>query len=159
MKTFTLKVGDLLSSESGRGVEKRLSGIFGVAEASINAASESALLAYDEELTSPALIRRALEELSFERASAAVSKHLNDEGVHTTISRKAPRSAQISPKASPRRRDRSASSGPGKARNGGNRSPEKAADPPVDAPKVESVLPKKGNANSSETPASPPSAV
>jgi Cu2+-exporting ATPase len=159
MKTFTLKVGDLLSSESARGVEKRLSGIFGVAEASINAASESALLAYDEELTSPALIRRALEELSFERASAAISNHLDDEGVHATISRRAPRSAQISSKAPPRRRNPSASIDPGTARDGGSQSPDEDVAQPADAPKVESVSPKKGYAKASKTPASPPSSV
>jgi cation transport ATPase len=96
MKTFTLKVGSLLSSESARGVEKQLSGIFGVAEASLNAASESALIAYDGELTNPALIRRAIEEFIYERASAAVSEHLVDEGVHATVARKAHRKAEIS---------------------------------------------------------------
>jgi Cu2+-exporting ATPase len=96
MKTFTLKVAGLLSSESAHGVEKQLSGIFGVAEASLNAASESALIAYDGELTNPALIRRAIEEFIYERASAAVSEHLVDEGVHATVARKAHRKAEIS---------------------------------------------------------------
>ena len=159
MKTFTLKVGDLLSSESARGVEKQLSGIFGVAEGSINAASESALVAYDEELTSPALIRRAIEELSYERASAAISKHLDDEGVHATISRRARRKATISSKAPTRPDEPSANADSGKVRNGGAQPTEKAVLPPADAAKVEPALPKKGDAKPSETPASPPSAA
>jgi Cu2+-exporting ATPase len=61
MKTSVLKVGGLLSFLSERAAEKRLSRIHGVKEVSINALSGSALIAYDEELTTPDLLKHAVK--------------------------------------------------------------------------------------------------
>jgi Cu2+-exporting ATPase len=61
MKTSVLKVGSLLTFLSERGVEKRLSRVNGVKEVSVNALSGSALIAYDEELTTPDLLKLAVK--------------------------------------------------------------------------------------------------
>ena len=61
MKTSVLKVGGLLSSLGARGVEKRLRRVAGVEEVSINAVGGAALIAYDQEVTGPADLKRAIE--------------------------------------------------------------------------------------------------
>ncbi len=61
MKSSVVKVGGLLSFLSERGVEKRLGRVHGVKEVSVNALSGSALIAYDEELTTPDLLKRAVK--------------------------------------------------------------------------------------------------
>jgi Cu2+-exporting ATPase len=76
MKTSVVKVGSLLSFLSERGVEKRLSRINGVKEVSINALSGSALIAYDEELTTPDLLKLAV------KAAIATTHHPRSHGAH-----------------------------------------------------------------------------
>ena len=76
MKTSILRVDGILSPLGARGVEKRLGRVKGVAEASVNAVSGSALIAYDETLTSPASIRRAVEDCGYHCPGEAVPNHL-----------------------------------------------------------------------------------
>jgi Cu2+-exporting ATPase len=76
MKTSILRVDGLLSSLGARGVEKRLRRIGGVAEASVNAVGGSALIAYDEDLTSTASLRLAIENCGYHCPGEAVPDHL-----------------------------------------------------------------------------------
>ena len=61
MKSSVVKVGGLLSFLSERGVEKRLGRVHGVKEVSVNALTGSALIAYDDELTTPDLLKHAVK--------------------------------------------------------------------------------------------------
>jgi Cu2+-exporting ATPase len=61
MKTSVQKIGGHLSALSPRRVEMRLGRIHGVKEVSFNAMGGSALIAYDEKLTTPDLLRLAIE--------------------------------------------------------------------------------------------------
>jgi Cu2+-exporting ATPase len=76
MKTSVVKVGSLLTFLSERGVEKRLSRVNGVKEVSVNALSGSALIAYDEELTTPDLLKLAV------KAAIATTHHPRSHGAH-----------------------------------------------------------------------------
>jgi Cu2+-exporting ATPase len=84
MKTSVLKVGGLLSFLSERAAEKRLSRIHGVKEVSINALSGSALIAYDDELTTPALLKHAV------KTAIETTPHPHSHGSHrrTTVTAK-----------------------------------------------------------------------
>ena len=82
MKTSVLKVGGLLSSLGARGVEKRLRRVAGVEEVSINAVGGAALIAYDQEVTGPADLKRAIEGCGYNCPSEAIPHHLTGKHRH-----------------------------------------------------------------------------
>ena len=74
MKTSVLKVGGLLSALGARGVEKRLRRVAGVEEVSVNAIGGAALVAYDQEITTTAVLKRAIESCGYD-CSGEASTH------------------------------------------------------------------------------------
>jgi Cu2+-exporting ATPase len=71
MKTSVLKVGDLLSPLGARGIEKRLRRVAGVEEVSVNAVGGAALVAYDQDITGPAALRKAIEGCGYDCSGEA----------------------------------------------------------------------------------------
>ena len=76
MKTSVLKVGGLLSSLGARGVEKRLRRVSGVEEVSVNAVGGAALIAYDQEVTGPAELKRAIEDCGYKCLGEAIPHYV-----------------------------------------------------------------------------------
>ena len=85
MKTSVLKVGGLLSSLGARGVEKRLRRVAGVEEVSVNAVGGAALIAYDQEVTGPATLKRAIEGCGYNCPGEATPHHLTARRRHTGV--------------------------------------------------------------------------
>ncbi len=85
MKTSVLKVGGLLSSLGARGVEKRLRRVAGVEEVSVNAVAGAALVAYDQEVTGPADLKRAIEGCGYNCSGEATPHHLTAQRRHVIV--------------------------------------------------------------------------
>ncbi len=82
MKTSVLKVGGLLSALGARGVEKRLRRVGGVEEVSVNSVAGAALVAYDQEVTGPAELKRAIEGCGYHCAGEVTPHHLTAKRRH-----------------------------------------------------------------------------
>jgi Cu2+-exporting ATPase len=75
--TSVLGVGGLLSALGARGVEKRLRRLAGVAEASVNPISGTAVVAHDADVTSPTQLKQAIEACGYACVGEAAPKHLH----------------------------------------------------------------------------------
>jgi Cu2+-exporting ATPase len=82
MKTSVLKVGGLLSALGARGVEKRLRRVGGVEEVSVNSVAGAALVAYDQEVTGPAELKRAIEGCGYHCPGEFTPHHLTAKRRH-----------------------------------------------------------------------------
>jgi Cu2+-exporting ATPase len=82
MKTSVLKVGGLLSSLGARGVENRIRRVAGVEEVSVNAVAGAALIAYDQDVTGPADLKRAIEGCGYNCPGEAIPHHLTAKRRH-----------------------------------------------------------------------------
>lgn len=76
MRTTTLEVGGLFEELDHLGIEKRLAKLPGVRAASVNPASGSSTVEYDETLTSVEALRRAVEECGFHCRGERVPRHV-----------------------------------------------------------------------------------
>ena len=82
MKTATLDVGGMTSMLDYRGVEKQLGRIPGVTQVTASVASNSATVAYDENVTNVAALKAKIEECGFHCAGRVVPNHVCDPHLH-----------------------------------------------------------------------------
>lgn len=76
MKTINMYIGELLSPLGAMGVEKQLKKIDGVLRASVNQASGSATIDYDDEKIAPSRISTAIERCGHHCSGEIVPTHL-----------------------------------------------------------------------------------
>lgn len=76
MKTINLRVSGLLGGLDHLAIEKRLRALRGVEHASMNPASESATVTYDEAVTTFESIKSAIDECGFHCRGEALPQHL-----------------------------------------------------------------------------------
>jgi P-type Cu2+ transporter len=76
MKTATLDVGGMLSTQDYRGVERQLGKMPGVQRAMASIASNSATVEYDEAVTSVARLKDKIKECGFHCTGQIVPKHI-----------------------------------------------------------------------------------
>lgn len=76
MKTTTMDVSDLLSSMSGRGVEKQLSHLHGIDRADVNDASGSVSVRYDPAVVDLSEIRASVEACGYHCSAVILPRHL-----------------------------------------------------------------------------------
>jgi Cu2+-exporting ATPase len=96
MITSTFKVGDLLSSLGGRGIEKQLKHISGVVRASVNSVSGDATIVYDPAKASKAALKAAIKRCGYHCAGEALPNHIC---VNHDVALKKPEPAAIESKA------------------------------------------------------------
>lgn len=66
MKTKTLKVNGMACDHCKTKVEKRLSCLIGVEKAEVNLSDKSVTVTYDDELTSPEHMKKAVDEIGYD---------------------------------------------------------------------------------------------
>lgn len=76
MKTIVLEVGGLLSVQDPQGVEAALQNTPGVAKATVNIASATAVVTYDDTVTSPATLRLRIEDCGFHCRGEQLPQHI-----------------------------------------------------------------------------------
>jgi Cu2+-exporting ATPase len=78
MKRVILEVGGMLSVLDFRGVEKQLKRMPGVYAATVNIASNTAMVDYDEKVTGVEELRAKIIECGFHCCGEVLPKHLCD---------------------------------------------------------------------------------
>jgi Cu2+-exporting ATPase len=76
MQISVLNVGGFLSTLGAKGVEKQLSRVDGVKRASVNAVNGSAVVIYDETLSSVTRLKNAVEECGYNCDGEALPDHI-----------------------------------------------------------------------------------
>jgi Cu2+-exporting ATPase len=74
--TKSFDVDGLLSPLSGQGVAKQLARIAGVSAVAVNPAAGSASVTFDEDMTTPQVIRKAIEDCGFHCSGEATPHHV-----------------------------------------------------------------------------------
>src|SRR5581483_9045943 len=90
MQTTILDVGGMISALDHRGIERQLKQVRGVYVATVNIATNTAVIEYDETVTSVAALKDKINECGFHCAGQIVPKHIckphaghvHDQGMH-----------------------------------------------------------------------------